>query len=250
MTPRTLLKRVGDLVESITFQGFNFTRRGTLEDDKLIISTMLTFRILIRTGMVVQSEYDALIKRDRHPDPPHQNDTLKFMNEDNWAAVKGLESVKIFENLSSQMESEALLWRKWFSDEKPETCDLPKSVANVSLFHRMLLLRAMRPDRLTYALKEYVTEHMGIEYVEQPPFDINTIEEELTPQTPAFFVIFPGVNPVPDIEVLANANGKNQADGSFVYISMGQGQENAANAELKRAGKEGCWALFANVHLM
>lgn len=53
MTPRTLLKRVGDLVESITFQGFNFTRRGTLEDDKLIISTMLTFRILIRKGLVV-----------------------------------------------------------------------------------------------------------------------------------------------------------------------------------------------------
>jgi hypothetical protein len=55
---------------------------------------------------------------------------------------------------------------------------------------------------------------------------------------------------VPDIEALANASGKSQADGSFVYISMGQGQENAANTELKRAGKEGCWALFANVHLM
>jgi len=250
MTPRTLLKRVNDLVESITFQGFNFTRRGTLEDDKLIISTMLTFRILIRKGLVVQSEYDALIKRDRHPDPPHQNDTLKFMNEDNWAAVKGLESVKIFENLSSQMESEALLWKRWFSDEKPESCDLPKSVANVSLFHRMLLLRAMRPDRLTYALKDYVTEFMGVEYIEQPPFEISTISEELNPNTPAFFVIFPGVNPVPDIEALANENGKTQADGSFVYISMGQGQEDAANAELKRAGKEGCWALFANVHLM
>lgn len=71
MTPRTLQKRVNDLIESITFCGFNFTRRGTLEDDKLIISTMLTFRILIRKGLIVQSEYDALIKRDLHPDPPH-----------------------------------------------------------------------------------------------------------------------------------------------------------------------------------
>lgn len=166
MTPRTLLKRVNDLIQSITFCGFNFTRRGTLEDDKLIISTMLTFKILIRKGVIVESEYNALIKRDLHPDPPHQNDSLKFMNEQNWAAVKGLESVKLFENLSSQMESEALLWRKWFSDEKPETCDLPKSVANISLFHRMLLLRAMRPDRVTYALNEFVTEYMGIEYIE------------------------------------------------------------------------------------
>lgn len=157
MTPRTLAKRVNDLIESITYQGFNFTRRGTLEDDKLIISTMLTFKILIRKGIIVPSEYQALIKRDMHPDPPHQAESLKFMNENNWAAVKGLESVKLFENLSSQMEGEGLLWRKWFSDEKPELADLPKSVANISLFHRMLLLRAMRPDRLTYALKEFIT---------------------------------------------------------------------------------------------
>ena len=106
------------------------------------------------------------------------------------------------------MEGEALLWRKWYMDEKPEVCDLPKSVANISLFHRMLLLRAMRPDRLTYALREFVTEYMGAEYIEQPPFDIDTIVEELNPQTPAFFVLFPGVNPVPDIEKIANAAGK------------------------------------------
>lgn len=48
MTPKTLDKRVKDLTESITYQGFNFTRRGTFEQHKLIIATMLTFRIMIR----------------------------------------------------------------------------------------------------------------------------------------------------------------------------------------------------------
>lgn len=48
LTPRSLARRVDDLTESITFEGFNFTRRGTLEDHKLILTTMLTFRILIR----------------------------------------------------------------------------------------------------------------------------------------------------------------------------------------------------------
>jgi dynein heavy chain len=93
----------------------------------------------------------------------------------------------------------------------------------------MLLLRAMRPDRLTYALREFVTENMGAEYIEQPPFDIETIQEELNPLTPAFFVLFPGVNPVPDIEHIANLAGKNVEDGSLIYISMGQGQEEIAN---------------------
>jgi dynein heavy chain, axonemal len=43
---------------------------------------------------------------------------------------------------------------------------------DLSLFHRILLLRAMRPDRLTNALEEFIKINMGIEYVEQPSFDI------------------------------------------------------------------------------
>jgi dynein heavy chain len=52
MTPRSLAKRVDTLTESITYEGFNFTRRGTLEDHKLTFTTMLTFKILIRQGKI------------------------------------------------------------------------------------------------------------------------------------------------------------------------------------------------------
>lgn len=62
----------------------------------------------------------------------------------------------------------------------------------------------MRPDRLTYALIEFCTEHMGIQYIEQPPFDIQLIIPEMNKVTPTFFVLFPGVNPVPDVELIAN----------------------------------------------
>lgn len=97
------------------------------------------------------------------------------MPEEIWKAIKGLESLKVFENLISTMESEALMWRKWYTEEKPESCEMPKSMRNVSLFHRCLLLRAMRGDRLTYALQEFCTEHMGERYILQPPFDIEAL---------------------------------------------------------------------------
>jgi len=172
LSPKSLAERVNALLESITFQAFNFCRRGTFEDHKLIISTMLTFRILIRKKLIDQSEYDSLIKKEVALEPPHQPESLKFIPESMWPAVKGLENVKCFDNIVSKMESEALMWRKWYSDEKPESCDLPKSVATLPLFHRALLLRAMRPDRLTYALREFVGNNMGLEYIESPPFDI------------------------------------------------------------------------------
>lgn len=208
MSPKTLAARVDALVESITYQSFNYTRRGTLEDHKLIISTMLCFRIMIRKGLINSDEYTALIKKEIAADPPHQPESLKFLQESMWPAVKGLENIDMFNNLVGKMESEHLMWRKWYGDEKPESCDLPKSLASISLFHRCLLLRAMRPDRLTNALKQFVGDNMGLEYVEAKPFDIEATKHEMNKVTPTFFVLFPGVDPTPEVELIAKQSGK------------------------------------------
>jgi dynein heavy chain len=69
-----------------------------------------------------------------------------------WPAVKGLENIKAFNNLIGNMESEALQWRKWYAEEKAEIAELPRQYKDISLFHRLLILRAMRPDRLSGAL--------------------------------------------------------------------------------------------------
>jgi dynein heavy chain len=58
----------------------------------------------------------------------------------------------------------------------------------------------MRPDRMQSALMDYVRNYLGNNYVEQQPFDIFTAFAESTPQTPLFFVLFPGVDPTNDIE--------------------------------------------------
>lgn len=52
MTPRTLKARVDELINSITYQAFNYVRRGTLERHKITIATMLCFRINIRKGLI------------------------------------------------------------------------------------------------------------------------------------------------------------------------------------------------------
>lgn len=152
MTPRTLKARVEELIKSITYEGFNYIRRGTFERHKLIIATMLCLRINIRKGLIKENEVNALIKKEIALDAGNQPEQLKFIMESAWPAVKGLEQVKMFESLVSSMESEALQWRKWYMDEKAESVELPRAFKDCSLFHRLLLLRAMRPDRLTGAL--------------------------------------------------------------------------------------------------
>jgi dynein heavy chain len=57
-------------------------------------------------------------------------------------------------------------------------------------------------------------------------------------------VLFPGVDPTPEVEKIGRMNGKTLNDGSFINISMGQGQEENAIKALKEAGRVGNWVMF------
>lgn len=148
------------------------------------------------------------------------------------------------------MESEALQWKKWYGDEKAEIAELPKSFKDISAFHKLLLLRALRPDRLQGALTQYVIESLGDEFITQASFDMQIVYDEMTVATPAFFVLFPGVDPTPDVERVGAKYGKSSHEQTFTNISMGQGQEQIAMNALKDCAAKGNWLMIQNVHLM
>ena len=97
--------------------------------------------------------------------------------------------------LGDNMQSDNDEWQRWFDSEMPEIAKLPGDYQNcLSNFDRLILLRAMRPDRVTTALKSWIEEMMGKEYVFQRPFDMVATFAETSNQTPTFFVLFAGVS--------------------------------------------------------
>ena len=143
-----------------------------------------------------------------------------------------------------------LQWKKWYSEEKAESADLPKAFKEISKFHRLLLLRALRPDRLPSALSQFVHEKMGERYVEQPPFNIMEVFAETQKNVPIFFVLFPGVDPTPDVEKVAATFDISSNNGRFINISMGQGQEDRAKKAIFDCAQKGYWIMLQNCHLM
>ena len=117
-------------------------------------------------------------------------------------------------------------------------------------FDRLILLRAMRPDRVTTALRAWIEEVMGKDYVFQKPFDMASTYLETSNQIPTFFVLFPGVDPTPWVENLGKKYGVNFESGNFKNISMGQGQEKSAEAVIETFAKTGGWVMLQNCHLM
>ena len=52
---------------------------------------------------------------------------------------------------------DSLGWKRWYSEEKAENADLPRSARDLNQFQRLFLLRVMRQDRF-----------LGVEMLKSP----------------------------------------------------------------------------------
>lgn len=113
-----------------------------------------------------------------------------------------------------------------------------------------MLIKIMRPDRVTQALRNYVRFRFGNRYIDARPFDIYKTNSESTKANPLFFVLFPGVDPIPAVLESAEKIGKTINNGKLISISMGQGMEDLAINEMKKQAEAGDWIFLQNCHLM
>eukprot|EP01022_Parablepharisma_sp_SALTPOND_P024634 TRINITY_DN551_c0_g1_i3.p1 TRINITY_DN551_c0_g1~~TRINITY_DN551_c0_g1_i3.p1 ORF type:complete len:1302 (-),score=226.01 TRINITY_DN551_c0_g1_i3:962-4867(-) len=249
LTKEEVEKHVENIREELTYQSFIYIRRGLFEKDRLLVAVRLCFRIQEKNGEIDPKKLSYLILGKQSPQKPHEAEALKqFMNEQMFRACKELEEIPGFQGLLSKMEAESSYWKKWCMDDKAEVNDLPKQFKNIELFDRMLLLRALRPDRVTNALEIYIQQHMGTKYQDVPPFQMADTFPETSAKTPVFFVLFPGQDPTKDVRVVAAKEGMKDED--LVNIPMGQGQEDNAIRKLHNAAKTGGWIMLQNIHLM
>merc|ERR1719181_1037316 len=250
--------RCDKLNESITRIVFNYIRRGLFDRDKLTISTLLVTKLLEHDGLLNPHLLESLLANKSKADaPPMPEPVLEWtMPEAVWPKLAQLEAVHgdegsgCFKGMLASMEENSVVWGEWFNDPTPESKDMPALAATPTTFERAMLMRAMRPDRTTMVLQQYITEQYGSEYVFQPPFNMTTTYQESTASTPMFFVLFPGVDPTPWVENLGRSFNMTAERGMFVNISMGQGQEDPAEAQLEQLSAKGGWVMLQNVHLM
>jgi dynein heavy chain len=241
---------------SITSVVFNYLRRGLFEPHKLVVATQLTLNILNANNEIDQKQLDQLLLNVPLEEPKSMGALSEWMNPQLWARLQAVEvnCKGKFEGLGAEMINESDEWHKWFDDPAPESLKLPGEGMTQELksFEKMLILRALRPDRLNSALSDFVDEKMGVDYtpVGEKPFDMRSTYMEASASTPIFFVLFPGVDPTPWVEDLARKFDISFERGNFLNISMGQGQEKRAEETMKSFSENGSWCMLQNVHLM
>ncbi|XP_072677209.1 dynein axonemal heavy chain 9 isoform X1 [Canis lupus baileyi] len=243
----SLKKRVTNLIDSITFSVYQYTTRGLFECDKLTYLAQLTFQILLVNQEIDASELDFLL---RSPGQTGVTSPVGFLSHQAWGSIKALSSMEGFYNLDRDIEGSAKSWKKFVESECPEKEKFPQEWKNKTALQRLCMMRAMRSDRMTYAIRDFVEEKLGSKYVAGRAPDFVTSFEESGPATPMFFILSPGVDPLKDVENHGKKLGYTFNNRNFHNVSLGQGQEVVAEAALDLAAKKGHWVILQNIHLV
>ena len=252
-----LQERVLGLRDSLRITIFTWVSRGLFERHKLIFLAQLTFNLMKR-GIIStewnEGHFQFLI---RAPTNAKQN-PLDWLPDSAWATTAGLSDMEEFGKLTSDLVEAAPRFREWFNLITPEDEKLPLDWAGLDRtpFQKMLVVRCLRPDRMTSALTSFIR---GIlpdsgSYIECDSRLSNlqildSCLEESTPKSPIYFILSPGVNVVADLDKKAADYGL-QKGVTYHNVSMGQGQDVVAMSCLETAHRNGHWVILNNVHLM
>uniref|UniRef100_A0A673MZ54 Dynein beta chain, ciliary-like n=1 Tax=Sinocyclocheilus rhinocerous TaxID=307959 RepID=A0A673MZ54_9TELE len=227
--------------DCITFSTFNYINRGLFERDKL------TFALLLMSKELDPRELDFLLRFniDHSYVSP-----LDFLSNSTWSAVKTMSFTDEFRGLDRDIEGSPKRWKKVVESECPEKEKLPQEWKNKSSLQKLILMRALRPDRMTYAVRNFVEEKLGVQYTESRKMEFARSFKECGPASPVFFILSPGVDPLKDVESLGKKLGFTIDLGKLHNVSLGQGQESVAELAMEKASKEGHWVILQNVHLV
>ncbi|XP_039357489.1 dynein heavy chain 17, axonemal isoform X18 [Mauremys reevesii] len=240
-------QRVINLTDEITYSVFVYTARGLFERDKLIFMAQVAFQVLLMKKEVNPVELDFLL---RFPFKAGLTSPVDFLQSQGWGGIKVLSDMDEFKNLDSDIEGSAKRWKKFVESEAPEKEVFPKEWKNKSALQKLCMMRCMRPDRMTYAVRNFVEEKMGSKFVEGRSVEFSKSYEESSPSTAIFFILSPGVDPLKDVEALGRKLGFTIDNGKIHNVSLGQGQEVVAENALDVAAIEGHWVILQNIHLV
>eukprot|EP00911_Craspedida_sp_UC1_P002095 UC1_evm8s1611 len=240
-------QRVEMIRDTLTYSLYTYTSRGLFEADKLIFASQMAFQIMRQRGEMAAVELDFLL---RAPIAPNSVSPVDFVSNDQWGMIKSLSAMEAFTGFDRDIEGSAKRWKKYCEAEVPEQEAFPGDWKSKSPMQQLCMMRTLRPDRMLYAVRIFVGNSLGQQYVGGRATDFATTFAETSSSTGVFFILSPGVDPIKPVEALGKKMGVSYDDNNYYRISLGQGQEIVAERALDEAAEKGGWVVMDNIHLV
>mmetsp|Transcript_10 Transcript_10/g.22 ORF Transcript_10/g.22 Transcript_10/m.22 type:complete len:129 (-) Transcript_10:1858-2244(-) len=111
------------------------------------------------------------------------------------------------------------VYKQMYEHPNPDQWEFPAEATMLNGFRRLIVMRAIRPDKLVPSVSRFIVEYIGEKYVKPPTFELANIYLESRSTTPLIFVLSPGSDPLKVLLKFAETKNKRPDP-----ISLGQGQ--------------------------
>uniref|UniRef100_A0A8C0PMX6 Dynein axonemal heavy chain 12 n=1 Tax=Canis lupus familiaris TaxID=9615 RepID=A0A8C0PMX6_CANLF len=245
---KILEKRLRYLNDHFTYNLYCNICRSLFEKDKLLFSFLLCANLLLAKKEIEYQELMFLLtggvslkSAEKNPDPT-------WLQDKSWEEICRASEFPAFKELREHFCEHITEWREIYDSKEPHNAKFPVPMdEKLNELQKIIILRCLRPDKITPAITNYVTDKLGKKFVEPPPFDLTKSYLDSNCTIPLIFVLSPGADPMASL--LKFANDKGMSGNKFQAISLGQGQGPIAKKMIKAAIEEGTWVCLQNCHL-
>ncbi|XP_026741703.1 dynein heavy chain 12, axonemal [Trichoplusia ni] len=243
---KDLDKRLKFLKDTFTYNLYSNVCRSLFDKDKLMFSYIMCAKMMLSSGEMNHDEHIFLITGGIAVEN-HLRKPVDWLPDKSWDEICRINDLPVYEGFREDFVKDITKWQAVYDDMEPHHRELP-GVWNkkLSQFQKLLIVRVLRPDKLTTAISDFVEKQMGRKYITPPPFDIGKSFGDSNCLAPLIFILSPGSDPMGALIKYCERMGYSHR---FNSISLGQGQGPIARAMIEKAQLEGGWVCLQNCHL-
>lgn len=232
---------------------YNYACRSLFQKDKLLFSMQMAVRLAQleedEERKINQDEYDFFLRGagqvDKSQQPPNPGEG--WISSIAWDNICELDKrIPMFQNLVGSFIHNTRDWQNWYRSSDPIEALLPSDwSAKCDELRKMILIKLLRPDRITFACRNFIISKLkSEEFVNSQIIPFSKVYESSRANEPIIIILSPGVDPFTQIEKLAVEQGT-----KIVQLSLGQGQAKVAREKISEGVKSQYWVYLANCHL-
>ena len=244
------LARVEQVNDIFTLNLYHNICRSLFNAHKLLYSFIMCTKILFGNDEIDMSEWRFFLAGpsgniEEKPNPTDWLDDLEWQNV--YKQLYIMDTLPAFEGITEYFINFHKKFKKVFDSVEAHEEPMPGDWnTKLNSFQKMILLKAIRPDKVTEAVKNYITEKVGRKYIEPPTMRLDACYRDMSNITPLVFVLSPGSDPVgPFMSFVDKMDMRSRLE----TISLGQGQDKKAEKMIETGKVTGNWVLLANCHL-
>ncbi|KAI6649612.1 Dynein heavy chain 1, axonemal [Oopsacas minuta] len=238
--------RIAQINEYLTYNLYSNVCRSLFEKHKLLFSFLLTSRILMNEGIICPDELEYFISGGGVISKQIPNPAPDWVNGRAWNEILSIQSLGKFSTFASAFVETSKDFKHIFDSNTPHKEELPGKWSHLNSFQKLLLLRCIRPDKLTDAIQCYVADNVGQRFVDPQTSDLRLVFKDSTPTSPLIFILSSGTDPSAELYRFA---AEMKFTDKLLCVSLGQGQGPMAAKKMKEGMENGKWVFLQDCHL-